>query len=63
MFYNIVICYNPIFGAKVRIFFHIAKFICKILQNYCFACIYQKKVVTLHAKSDKSRKSKDKSII
>lgn len=43
MFYNIVICYNPIFGAKVRIFFHIAKFICKILQNYCFACIYQKK--------------------
>ena len=60
MFYNINYLLSHIFGAKVRNYFDIAKFICFFLQKSLNSCIFQKKAVTLHPISDKSRKTKDK---
>lgn len=52
MFYNIICYFIHIFGAKVRNYFDMTKFICFFLQKSSFACIIQKKVVTLHAISN-----------
>ena len=60
MFYNIICYFIHIFGAKVRNYFDMTKFICFFLQKSSFSCIIQKKVVTLHPISNKSRKTKDK---
>ena len=49
MFYNINCLLIHIFGAKVRNYFDITKFICFFLQNSLNPCIFQKKAVTLHA--------------
>jgi len=49
MFYNMYFTRIHIFAAKVHFFFDIAKFICFFLQKSSNPCIFQKKVVTLHA--------------
>ena len=49
MFYNINCLLIHIFGAKVRNYFDITKFICFFLQKSLNPCIFQKKAVTLHA--------------
>jgi len=44
MFYNINCLYIHIFGAKVRNYFDIAKFICFFLQKSLNPCIFKKKM-------------------
>ena len=50
MLLNMYSSFFPIYGTKVLLIFDIAKFICFFSQKSLFACIYQKNVVTLHAK-------------
>ena len=51
MLFNIKCQRFHISGAKVGIFFYIAKFICFFLQKFSFSCIIQKKVLSLHPNS------------
>ena len=51
MFVNIIVCYIHNSGAKVQLIFYISKFICKILQNFSFACIIHFFIVSLQPNS------------